>query len=139
MAKSTISPSKNATVGMSRPHTSLRVDCWCDNDLSKSLCFCQLYPSLINLVLPSWICLAPPSFALVNEQNSSKQNGNICVTHFRVELRLIFILSYILYMHLTWRGPTINSVRILMWESSRGILCPNHRSSACLGVNLKQH
>lgn len=139
MAKSTISPSKNATVGMLRPHTSLRVDCWHGNDLSKSLCFCQLYPSMINLVLPSWICSASPSFALVNEGNSSKQKGNICVTHFRVELRLVFILSYILYTHLTWRGPTINSVRILMWESCRGTLFPNHRSSACLWVYLKQH
>lgn len=73
---------KNARVGMSRPHTSLTTAVVL---IFPKVCgFCGLFPSLLNLALPSWIHSVPPLFALVSEGNSSRQKGSVCVVYSRV-------------------------------------------------------
>lgn len=109
---------------MSRPHTSLTSAMVL---IFPKVCgFCQLFPSLLNLALPSWIHSVPTLFALVSEGNSSREKGNVCTIYTRVELRLICILTWVLNVHLNLRGATVLSVKTLMWESCGGTLSPAH-------------
>lgn len=131
--KSSVSLSKNAHLRMSRPHTSLTTAVVL---IFPKVCgFCQLFPSLINLTLPSWIHSVPPLFALVSEGNSSRQNGNVCVIYTRVQLRLIFILILVLNVRWNLRSATVHSVRVPWWYSQSN----SHCSSVSLWVDLKQH
>lgn len=115
---------KNARVGMSRPHTSLTTAVVL---IFPQVCgFCRLFPSLLNLALPSWIHSVPPLFALVSEGNSSRQKGSVCVVYSRVELRLICILTWVLNVCLNWRGAAVHSGRALMWDSCGSTLSPAH-------------
>lgn len=94
---------------------------------------CQLFLSLLNLALPSWIHSFPPLFALVSERNSGRQKEIVCVIYIRVELKLVCIplgTKWALELEVSWFSQWV-----LWWYPRFNSLC----SFVSLWMNLQQH